>query len=150
MKTMLTAALLSICSSCSPASPRVLSLQVPPPVAGSFSPFLSLMSESFHLTKSLLCPVSPVSLHLCQGPFHMSEHFNDIWCWDSRREAQTQHHPQNAWEGPGRQLGEKEAPGEGELGESWSSTVLSSSLTSPPVSYPQEKELFEGFSVKKS
>lgn len=47
----------------------------------------SLMSESFHLTKSLLGRVSPVSLHLCQGPFHTSEHFNDIWCWDGGEAA---------------------------------------------------------------
>lgn len=91
----------------------------------------SLMSESFHLTKSLLGRVSPVSLHLCQGPFHTSEHFNDIWCWDGGggsggRETETQHHPQ-----PGRTHGKvlednwvvKEAPEEDDLGASWSISV---------------------------
>lgn len=99
------------------------------------------MSDSFHLTKSLLCHVSPVSLHLCQGPFHMSEHFSDIWCWDRGRETQTQHHPQNAWEGPGRQLG-----GEG---GTWSLTLEEagpaqcSALLSPfPQSVTQRKRHF--------
>jgi len=59
----------------------------PPPSFPSYSYIFlfglaSLMSESFHLTKSLLVRVSLVSLNLCQDLFHMSKHFNDIWCWD--------------------------------------------------------------------
>lgn len=68
-----------------------------------FLPWLPwLMSESFHLTKSLLSHGSPVSLHLCQGPFHMSEHFNDIWCWDRGREQQKPNTIHSWGEGMGR------------------------------------------------
>ena len=74
----------------------------------------SLMSESFHLTKSPLVRVSLVSLNLCQGLFHMSKHFNDIWCWDLGEGASLKQEEdgkaiwlatrQNAREGPGRRL----------------------------------------------
>lgn len=50
-----------------------------------------LTSESFHLTKSPLVRVSLVSLNLCQGLFHMSKHFNDIWCWNLG-EGEREHH----------------------------------------------------------
>lgn len=100
------------------------------------------MSESFHLTKSLLSRLSPVSLHLCQGPFHVSEHFNDIWCWDRGREQREGHgNPapstaqQNTWGGPGREP-EAEDPG-----ETWSSRAFSSSLTSPTVTaFPTQRK----------
>lgn len=67
----------------------------------------------------------------------------------SGREMETQHHPQ-----PGRTLGKvledncvvKETPEEDDLGESWSTTVFSSSLTRPTVGYP--KALLEGFPVR--
>lgn len=74
----------------------------------------SLMSESFHLTKSPLVHVSLVSLNLCQGLFHMSKHFNDIWCWDLGEGASLKQEEdekairfatrQNSREGPGRRL----------------------------------------------
>lgn len=117
------------------------------------------MSESFHLTKSLLSHGSPVSLHLCQGLFHTSEHFDDIWCWDRGRE-QREPNTIHSWAGlrevlEGTWVG-KEAPEEGHLGEIGPAegSVLLSPLPqlveSQCLSHSEEKALFEGFSVKTS
>lgn len=77
----------------------------------------------------------------------MSEHFNDIWCWDRGREALGGRWKPNTLHsraGARGALGVQEAPGEDHLGESHSSTGFSSSLTSST----EEKALLEGSAVK--
>lgn len=108
------------------------------------------MSESFHLTKSPLVRVSLVSLNLRQGLFHMSKHFNDIWCWDVGEGASLKREEDGeATQEPGETGGKvlegnwmvKEAVEKDVLGESWSTTPLSSSSNSPTVAHclPREK-----------